>query len=92
MTKIIVAHHRHGATDIAPLTYQSAAHHTPAAGSHRALCTGEPLLAASQQASPCFCIDVSQHRVVEHLFSQELLQRKRCFSQELLQRKRCFSL
>ncbi|MGJ8530299.1 MAG: hypothetical protein ACSHWX_17415 [Maritalea sp.] len=31
----------------AQLTDQSAAHHTPADGSHRALCTDEPPLAAS---------------------------------------------
>ena len=47
-------HHRHSATNTAPLIDQSAARHTPAAGSHRALRTGEPPLPASQQASPFF--------------------------------------
>ncbi|MDB4197353.1 hypothetical protein N9777_03585, partial [Ascidiaceihabitans sp.] len=71
---LAVPHYHHGARDIAPLTDQSAVNHTLTAGSHRSLCTSEPPLAASQQASSFFGIDISQHRVVEHLFSQELLQ------------------
>jgi hypothetical protein len=43
-------------------------------GSHRSFRTSEPPLPTSQQASPFFCIDVSKHGLVEHLFCQKLLQ------------------
>src|SRR6202035_460221 len=70
----VILHHQDGGIDTAPSSARTRSSCTPAARSCRKQNAGERQPLAWRRASPFFCQEILQRRIVEHGVRQKLLQ------------------